>query len=68
MVTILKFEDLEIWSLARNFSKNSFQITKASKLSKDFALKDKINRSSGSIMDNIAEGFSRNSRLEFIKF
>jgi len=37
-------------------------------LSQDFALKNQMLRSAGSIMDNIAEGFGRGSRLEFIQF
>jgi four helix bundle protein len=35
-------------------------------LSKEFRLADQMKGSSGSIMDNIAEGFDRGSRLEFI--
>ena len=68
MPTIQKFEDLEIWKLARILSKDIFDLTKTAKLSKDYSLKDQMNRSSGSIMDNIAEGFGRASRLEFIQF
>jgi four helix bundle protein len=37
-------------------------------LSKDYKLKDQMNSCTGSIMDNIAEGFGRGSRLEFIQF
>lgn len=68
MATILKFEDMEIWQLARELAKAIHYLTKNGKLSKDFALKDQMNRSSGSIMDNIAEGFGRSSRLEFVLF
>jgi four helix bundle protein len=68
MATIQKFEDLEIWQLARTLSKDIFNLSQKGKLVKDFSLKDQMNRSSGSIMDNIAEGFGRGSRLEFIQF
>lgn len=68
MGTIQKFEDLEIWQLARVLAKEIFLLTQNGKLSKDFSLKDQMNRSAGSIMDNIAEGFGRGTRLEFIQF
>ena len=68
MPTLQKFEDLDIWQLARALSKKVYLLTKTEKLNKDFSLKDQMNRSSGSIMDNIAEGFGRGSRLEFIQF
>lgn len=68
MATIQKFEDLEIWQLARTLSKDIFNLSQTGKLAKDFSLKDQMNRSSGSIMDNIAEGYGRGSSLEFIQF
>lgn len=68
MATIQKFQDLEIWQLARQLENEIFNISKDVLLSKDFALKDQINRSAGSIMDNIAEGFGRGGRNEFIQF
>ncbi len=68
MATAKQFEDLEIWKLARELAIMIFYTTKKGVLSKDFDLKNQMNRSAGSIMDNIAEGFGRGSRLEFIQF
>lgn len=68
MATITKFEDLETWQLARAFAKSIFQLTQEDKFSREYKFKEQIKSSSGSVMDNIAEGFGRESRLEFINF
>lgn len=68
MATIRKFEDLDVWQLARQLSKEIKLLTDLDAFSKEFKLKDQMKRSSGSNMDDIAEGFDRNSRLEFINF
>ena len=68
MATIRKFEDLEIWQLSRVLSTDIFELSNFKPLAQDFALKNQMLRSAGSIMDNIAEGFGRGSRLEFIQF
>jgi four helix bundle protein len=68
MATIQNFEDLKVWQKARLLCNEVFSLSVISKLSKEFGLKDQINRSSGSIMDNIAEGFGRKGNLEFINF
>ena len=68
MATIRRFEDLEVWQLARKFAAKIYELTLLGKYSKEYKLKDQIKDSSGSVMDNIAEGFGRESRLEFINF
>ena len=68
MATINRFEDLEIWQLARKLENCIYEETGKGKLSKDFKLINQMNSCTGSIMDNIAEGFGRGSRLEFIQF
>ena len=68
MATIRRFEDLEIWMIARQLNKEIILLTKTTDLKSDFGLKDQILRSSGSVMNNIAEGFGRASRFEFIHF
>lgn len=68
MATINRFEDLEIWQLARQQAKEIHHLTKTGTFSKDFELKNQISRSAGSVMDNIAEGFERNSNKEFTQF
>ena len=68
MATVHKFEDLEVWQKAREICKFIHVLTMKDHLSKDFGLKDQIKRSSGSVMDNIAEGFERDGNKEFINF
>ncbi|HRN55202.1 MAG TPA: four helix bundle protein [Agriterribacter sp.] len=68
MPTILKFEELEIWKQARVLSLKVFQFTQKEIFAKEYRFKDQIKSAAGSVMDNIAEGFERSSRLEFVNF
>ena len=68
MATINQFEEIKVWQKSRDLCKDIFNLTQTGNFSKDFGLKDQINRSSGSIMDNISEGFGRKGNVEFINF
>jgi four helix bundle protein len=62
------FQDLDIYKLAREISSDIWDLIHSSSLGADFKLRDQINGASGSIMDNIAEGFGRGGNKEFISF
>ncbi|MBK7562460.1 MAG: four helix bundle protein [Chitinophagaceae bacterium] len=68
MSTIKNFEDLKVWQKSRILCQQIFEIIEEKNFSKDYKLKDQINGSSGSVMDNIAEGFGRQGNNEFINF
>ena len=68
MATVKRFEELEIWQMARQQANEIYRLTLAGDFSRDFSLKDQVNKSAGSVMDNIAEGFERFSNKEFCQF
>ncbi len=68
MGKIEKFEDIEAWQLARIICKKTDELFHNTKLGRNFALRDQMERSSGSIMDNIAEGYGRGGNQEFHNF
>src|ERR1700741_547488 len=68
MGTIKRFEDMEIWQLARELNKEIFPLLEILDEKRSFRLKDQLDRSAGSVMDNIAEGFERDGNREFIQF
>jgi four helix bundle protein len=68
MASIKRFEDLECWKKAREFCNLVHAVCLETPLAKDFSLRDQIERSAGSMMDNIAEGFDRGGNKEFIQF
>jgi len=67
-MTIKCFEDLEIWQESRELCKVVRQFTFREPFNHEFRFRDQMNASSGSIMDNIAEGFDRDGTKEFLQF
>jgi four helix bundle protein len=68
MPTINKFEDIKAWKKSREVDKQIFKLSSKGEFRTDYDLRSQIRRSSGSMMDNIAEGFGRGGNREFIQF
>ena len=68
MATIKNFEDLIAWQKARELAGNVYELTRHDKFSRDFGLRDQIQRTASSVMHNIAEGFESGSDPEFVRF
>jgi four helix bundle protein len=63
-----RFEDLLVWQKGMEIVKRVYLISREGELSKDFALRDQLRRAAISIPTNIAEGFERASRKEYVNF
>ena len=65
MATVKNFEELKIWQESKDIILEIYTLFKNCK---DFGFKDQIQRAALSIMNNIAEGFERNSDADFRRF
>src|SRR5512146_2344233 len=68
MATVQTFEELQVWQEARKLVNEVYAMTKLRPFVFDRDLKSQIRRAATSTMSNIAEGFERGSREEFIQF
>ena len=68
MSVVRDFEDLAIFRKARELSKKIYDITRDGEFKSDYRFVQQIRASTGSIMDNIAEGFERSGNKEFVNF
>lgn len=65
MATIQKFEDLICWQKARLLTK---EVYVSLRQCNDYGFRDQIQRASVSVMSNIAEGFERGTKQEFLNY
>ena len=65
MAKIKSFEDMVCWQKSKSLS---LEVYTCFKNCKDFAFKNQIERAALSIMNNLAEGFERQSNKEFRQF
>ncbi len=65
---IESFEDLLVWQKGMEIVKHVYLISKEGELCRDFAMRDQLRRAALSISTNIAEGYERASRKEYINF
>jgi len=68
LATFKRYEDIEVWQLARQLAKVVYALTRTGAFAKDYGLKDQIQRAAVSIGSNIAEGFERAGNKEFANF
>ena len=67
-MAIERFEDIKAWQMARELVGVIYKLTRKEDFSRDFGLRDQIQRATGSVMHNIAEGFDSESNVEFARF
>ena len=62
------FEELHVYQRARELANAVYSLSRQGVFARDFGLVDQIRRAAVSIMSNIAEGYERGSKTEFIQF
>lgn len=63
-----RFEDIVVWQKSRDLVKAIYLISSKGEFSRDFHLKNQIRKAVISIPSNIAEGFGRHSKKEFLNY
>lgn len=65
---MFNFEKLEVWRKAIDFADLVYGLTKAFPDEERFGLTNQMRRAAVSISSNIAEGSSRSSRADYVRF
>jgi len=67
-MTIKSFEELPVWEDSRKFANKIYNLTKKFPNKENFGLTSQITRAAVSVGSNIAEGFDRFSKKDFVRF
>ena len=62
------YEKYEVWQKSMDFAENVYGLIRRLPLEERYALSNQMRRAAVSIPSNIAEGYSRGSDKEFIRF
>ncbi len=62
------FKELRVWQEAKALAIEVYKITAQGNITKDYGLKEQLQRAAVSVASNIAEGYERNSDKDFIRF
>ena len=62
------FKELRVWQEAKTLAVEIYRVTSSGRISRDFGLKDQMQRAAVSIASNICEGYERHSDAEFLRF
>ena len=62
---VRRFEDLEVWKEGMQLAVRVYEVMASSR---DFGLRDQMQRAAVSVPSNIAEGYERGSNKEFVQF
>ena len=65
---IRSFRDLIVWQRGMELAKTIYQWTERMPAEEKFGLTRQIRRAAVSIPSNIAEGYARNSKVDYIRF
>jgi four helix bundle protein len=63
-----KFQELRVWQIAKEIAVKIYRLTDSKSFSKDFGLRDQIQRAAISIASNIAEGDELGSDKQSIRY
>ena len=62
------YRDLEVWKISMQLAREVYQITESMPEHEIYGLTSQIRRASVSVPANIAEGYGRNHRKEYVQF